>query len=54
MFAFNALVETRDIDRIKKFHNIHKDVIVQFYTDNATDQREKVEFFENIFTPKEV
>ena len=53
VFAFKSLMDTEDVDRIRKFHKIHKDAIVQFYTDDTPYQRGKVEFFENIFTPKE-
>ena len=54
VFAFQELSKTCDIDRIQRFHKIHKDAITKFYTTAYTiDQRERVEFFENIFTPKE-
>lgn len=53
VFAFQELSKTYDIDRIQRFHKIHKDAITKFYTACTIDQRERVEFFENIFTPKE-
>ena len=52
MFAFQALTKTYDVDRIQKFHKIHGTGVADWMKSEPKG-REKIEFFENIFTPKE-
>ena len=55
VFAFNALAKTYDLDRIQKFHKIHGQSIVDWINNKPGKDEclKEVEFFENIFTPKE-
>jgi len=52
MFAFNTMMSTHDIERIKKFHKMHGKSIVDWISSNPDNQKQ-TDFFQNIFTPKE-
>ena len=52
VFAFNTMMNTRDLDRIKKFHKMHGKSIVDWISSNP-DNKKQTDFFQNIFTLKE-
>ena len=54
VFAFNSLMKTASIDRIKKFHKMHGQSIVDWFNNDSNgDRTRQAEFYTNIFTPKE-